>query len=153
MHRIEQHPILPIPASAKVPFTWNGRALEALAGETLSSALFAAGVGPGILACVMLIIPALLLSLYYNLGAAQSREPKPKLWQSFKEAFWALMAPVLILGGLRTGWFTPTEAAVMAVFYGLLVGGCIYRTLTLRDIFQLLVYDHFLNQLRRGGEE
>ena len=44
MHRIEQHPILPIPASAKVPFTWNGRALEARAGETLSSALFAAGV-------------------------------------------------------------------------------------------------------------
>jgi tripartite ATP-independent transporter DctM subunit len=49
------------------------------------------------------------------------------------------MAPIVILGGLRTGWFTPTEAAVMAVFYGLLVGVCIYRTLTLRDIFQLLV--------------
>jgi TRAP-type mannitol/chloroaromatic compound transport system permease large subunit len=102
-------------------------------------ALFAAGIGPGILACVMLIIPALLLSLYYNFGAAQSREPRPKLWQSFKEAFWALMAPIVILGGLRTGWFTPTEAAVMAVFYGLLVGICIYRTLTFRDIFELLV--------------
>jgi NADPH-dependent 2,4-dienoyl-CoA reductase/sulfur reductase-like enzyme/Fe-S-cluster-containing hydrogenase component 2/bacterioferritin-associated ferredoxin len=44
MHRIEQHPILPIPAFTKVPFTWKGRALEARAGETLSSALFAAGV-------------------------------------------------------------------------------------------------------------
>jgi len=44
MHRIERHPILPIPASAKVPFTWQGRALEARVGETLSSALFAAGV-------------------------------------------------------------------------------------------------------------
>jgi len=44
MHRIEQHPILPIPASVQVPFTWKGRALEAHAGETLSSALFAAGV-------------------------------------------------------------------------------------------------------------
>ena len=44
MHRIEKHPILPIPASAKVPFTWQGRALEARAGEMLSSALFAAGV-------------------------------------------------------------------------------------------------------------
>jgi NADPH-dependent 2,4-dienoyl-CoA reductase/sulfur reductase-like enzyme/Fe-S-cluster-containing hydrogenase component 2/bacterioferritin-associated ferredoxin len=44
MHRIEQHPILPIPAFVQVPFTWKGRALEARAGETLSSALFAAGV-------------------------------------------------------------------------------------------------------------
>jgi tripartite ATP-independent transporter DctM subunit len=102
-------------------------------------ALFAAGIGPGLLACVMLSISALLLSRYYKFGAAQSRQPRPKLWQSFKEAFWALMAPILILGGLRTGWFTPTEAAVMAVFYGLIVGVCIYRTLTLRDIFELLV--------------
>jgi sarcosine oxidase subunit alpha len=44
MHRIEQHPILPIPARPKIPFLWKGRALEALEGETLSSALFAAGV-------------------------------------------------------------------------------------------------------------
>ena len=44
MHRIEQHPILPIPDRPKVPFTWKGQALEALEGETLSSALFAAGV-------------------------------------------------------------------------------------------------------------
>ena len=70
-------------------------------------ALFAAGIGPGILACVMLIIPALLLSLYYNFGAAQSREPKPKLWQSFKEAFWALMAPIVILGGCAQGGSRP----------------------------------------------
>ncbi len=44
MHRIEQHPILPIPERPRVLFTWKGRALEALEGETLSSALFAAGV-------------------------------------------------------------------------------------------------------------
>ena len=102
-------------------------------------ALFAAGIVPGVLACVTLIIAALLLSLYYNFGASRNHEPRPKLWKSFKEAFWALMAPVVILGGMRTGWFTPTEAAVMAVFYGLLVGFCIYRTLTLRDIYLLLV--------------
>ena len=49
------------------------------------------------------------------------------------------MAPVLILGGMRTGWFTPTEAAVMAVVYGLFVGFVIYRTLTLRAVYDLLV--------------
>ncbi|MGZ5469662.1 MAG: (2Fe-2S)-binding protein, partial [Candidatus Aminicenantales bacterium] len=44
MYRIEQHPILPIPARPKVFFTWKGQTLEALEGETLSSALFAAGI-------------------------------------------------------------------------------------------------------------
>jgi C4-dicarboxylate transporter DctM subunit len=102
-------------------------------------ALFVAGIVPGLIACVALIIPALLLSLIHDFGASEIPEPKPKFWVSFKEAFWALMAPVLILGGMRTGWFTPTEAAVMAVAYGLLVGVVIYRTLSLRDIFELFV--------------
>lgn len=102
-------------------------------------ALFVAGIMPGLLACAALIIPALILSLIHNFGASKSPEPRPKLWISFKEAFWALMAPVLILGGMRTGWFTPTEAAVMAVAYGLLVGTVVYRTLTLRAIFDLFV--------------
>jgi hypothetical protein len=44
MYRIDRHPILPIMPRARVPFTWKGRALEALDGETLSSALFAAGI-------------------------------------------------------------------------------------------------------------
>lgn len=102
-------------------------------------ALFAAGIVPGILACIALSVPALLLSLHYDFGKKTVREPKPPFWRSFKEAFWALMAPVVILGGMRTGWFTPTEAAVMAVFYGLIVGMFIYRSLTLRAIYELLV--------------
>lgn len=102
-------------------------------------ALFAAGIVPGILACIALSVPALILSLHHGFGAQAAREPKPPFWRSFKEAFWALMAPVLILGGMRTGWFTPTEAAVMAVIYGLVVGFFIYRSLTLRDLYQLLV--------------
>jgi tripartite ATP-independent transporter DctM subunit len=102
-------------------------------------ALFVGGVIPGVLACVMLMIPSLILSFYYNFGGEQTEEPRPRIWQSFKEAFWALVAPVLILGGLRTGWFTPTEAAVMAVVYGLVVGFFVYRTLTLKDICELLI--------------
>ncbi|MEN6438481.1 MAG: TRAP transporter large permease [Syntrophobacter sp.] len=102
-------------------------------------ALFVGGVVPGLLACVMLIIPSLLLSLYYDFGGNQPTEPQPGIWQSFKEAFWALMAPVLILGGMRTGWFTPTEAAVVAVIYGLVIGFLVYRTLTIRDLHELLI--------------
>lgn len=102
-------------------------------------ALFAAGIAPGVLACVMLIIPALLLSRHHGFGAAESEEPRPALWASFKSAFWALVAPVLILGGMRTGWFTPTEAAVIAVVYGLLIGFFVHRTLTLRDLHELFI--------------
>lgn len=102
-------------------------------------ALFVGGVIPGVLACIMLIIPSLLLSRHYNFGGDQSDEPLPKIWESFKEAFWALMAPIVILGGMRTGWFTPTEAAVVAVVYGLVVGFFVYRTLTLRDLHELLI--------------
>ncbi len=81
---------------------------------------------------------------YYGFGDAEKDEPLPSLWQSFKEAIWGLMAPVLILGGMRSGWFTPTEAAVMAVIYGLFVGIVIYRSITVRDI-----YEH----ARRGGRD
>ncbi|MHC1727939.1 MAG: TRAP transporter large permease [Syntrophobacteraceae bacterium] len=101
-------------------------------------ALFVGGVIPGILACVMLIIPSLWLSLHYGFGRGEE-EARPPVWQSFKEAFWALIAPVLILGGMRTGWFTPTEAAVVAVIYGLVIGFGVYRSLTLKDLHELLV--------------
>ena len=56
----------------------------------------------------------------------------------FKEAIWGLLAPVLILGGMRSGAFTPTEAAVVAVFYGLFVGLVIYRTLDWQAIVDVL---------------
>lgn len=102
-------------------------------------ALFVGGVIPGILACLMLMIPSLMLSLHHGFGASQKDEPRPPMWQSFKEAFWALIAPVVILGGMRTGWFTPTEAAVVAVIYGLVLGFFIYRSLTLRDVHELLI--------------
>jgi len=63
---------------------------------------------------------------------------RPPFWSSLVEASWALAAPVLILGGMRLGWFTPTEAAVVAVFYGLFVGMIVYRTIKVRDLFVIL---------------
>jgi len=64
--------------------------------------------------------------------------PRPPFWRSLREASWGLAAPVVILGGMRAGWFTPTEAAVVAVFYGLFVGLCIHRTIRLPDLFPIL---------------
>jgi C4-dicarboxylate transporter DctM subunit len=100
-------------------------------------AMFAAGMIPGMLAGLALIVPAVWLSRRHGFGARERDEPRPPLWHSLKEAIWGLAAPVLILGGMRMGWFTPTEAAVVAVFYGLFVGMAIHRTIRFRDLFEI----------------
>ncbi|MDB5798092.1 MAG: dicarboxylate transporter, DctM subunit [Paucimonas sp.] len=101
-------------------------------------ALFAGGVIPGVLAGLSLILPTLYFSFKNNWGSVPG-EAAPAFWASFKEAIWGLLAPVIILGGLRTGLFTPTEAAVVAVFYGFMVGLFVYRSLSLRSIYEVLV--------------
>jgi tripartite ATP-independent transporter DctM subunit len=97
-------------------------------------ALFAAGMIPGLLAGLALIIPAVLISRIKGFGLEESSMPRPPFWPSLREAMWGLVAPVVILGGMRMGWFTPTEAAVVAVFYGLFVGMFIHRTMTFRQL-------------------
>jgi len=102
-------------------------------------AIFAAGMFPGILAGLAIIVPILILSWINDFGGKAKDDDRPGVWQSFKEAFWGLMAPVVILGGMRIGAFTPTEAAVIAVFYGLAIGYFVYGTLKLRDLYEMLV--------------
>jgi len=101
-------------------------------------ALFAAGLLPGVLTSFALIVPAVWLARRHGFGAQEQVEPRPPFWPSLREASWGLVAPVLILGGMRAGWFTPTEAAVVAVAYGLFVGMVVYRTLGLRDLGLIL---------------
>jgi len=100
-------------------------------------ALFAAGMVPGILAGLALIIPAVWISRRHGFGAAEHGEPRPPFWRSLREASWGLAAPVLILGGMRVGWFTPTEAAAVAAAYGLFVGMVVHRSIGLRDLFSI----------------
>lgn len=100
-------------------------------------ALFAAGLVPGLLAGFSILIPVILLSRRHGFGLADT-SPRPPFWRSFRDAIWGLLAPIIILGGLRLGIFTPTEAAVAAVFYGLLVGTVVLRTLSLRKIYDVL---------------
>ncbi len=102
-------------------------------------AIFMAGMFPGILAGCAIIVAVLALSFVNKFGGKARAEERLQVWQTFKEAIWGLMAPVVILGGMRIGAFTPTEAAVMAVFYGLFVGVFVYRTLTWRDMYEMLV--------------
>ena len=101
-------------------------------------ALFSAGMIPGVMAGLALMIPAVWLARRHQMGALEAAMPRPPFWRSLREAAWGLFAPVLILGGMRAGWFTPTEAAVVAVFYGLFVGMVIHRTIKVRDLFVIL---------------
>ncbi|MBU1568186.1 MAG: TRAP transporter large permease [Proteobacteria bacterium] len=101
-------------------------------------AMFAAGMVPGILVGLALMIPSVWLARKHGMGLNETAVDKPPFWTSLRQASWGLAAPILILGGMRAGWFTPTEAAVVAVFYGLFVGIVIYRTINVRDLFGIL---------------
>ncbi|WP_373084722.1 TRAP transporter large permease [Sneathiella sp.] len=100
-------------------------------------ALFAAGLFPGLLAGLAIAVPALLISRRQGFGA-EGDATRPPLGPSFIRALPGLFAPVIILGGLRSGLFTPTEAAAVAVFYGLIVGLFLHRSMNLRDIYNVL---------------
>jgi C4-dicarboxylate transporter DctM subunit len=102
-------------------------------------ALFAAGLIPGVLAGLALMIPAVWLARRHGFGLAEADMGRPPLWPSFLSALWGLAAPVLILGGMRAGWFTPTEAAVVAVVYGLFVGMVVHRKIKPRDLLAIFV--------------
>lgn len=107
--------------------------------NTSVPALFAAGAIPGFLAGMSLLIPAIWIARKKGYGSEKEGEDSLGLWASFVDAFWGLLAPVIILGGLYGGIFTPTEAAVVAVFYSLLLGFVIYRSLTLKTAYEILV--------------
>ena len=100
-------------------------------------ALFAAGIIPGILAGLSLVVVAVWLSIRHGFGL-DDPTPAPPFWASLREASWGLFAPVVILGGMRSGLFTPTEAAVVAVLYGLVVGMLVYRQMSWREFWNVL---------------
>lgn len=101
-------------------------------------ALFAAGVIPGIMAGLSLLAPTFVFAWKYGWGGNEKPD-RVGLLRTLKDASWGLAAPIIILGGLRTGAFTPTEAAVVAVFYGLFVGLFVYRSLTWHKLYRVLV--------------
>lgn len=100
--------------------------------------LFVAGMLPGILMGVAMIIVALVIGSRLDLTVL----PKAS-WaergKAFRDAFFGILMPVIILGGIYGGVFTPTEAAAVAVFYGLFVGIVIYRELTVKKIIDILI--------------
>ncbi len=100
--------------------------------------LFASGIIPGILMGVFLIVATMIVYRNKTLILIPKASAKER-WAAFKDAFWGLMMPVIILGGIYGGFFTPTEAAAVAAVYGIFVGMVIYRTITFKDIWELLI--------------
>lgn len=102
--------------------------------------LFIAGIIPGLLVGLSLIIVSFFLIKREGMILRTTQRISLRdRFKAFKEALWGLLAPVFILGGIYGGFVTPTEAAGVAVVYGLFVGIFIYREIGLRDIWKVLV--------------
>lgn len=100
--------------------------------------MFIAGFLPGLLTTIMLMIMCSILAHRRNYPA----EPKcnnAQRWDSFKKSFWALLTPVLILFGIFSGIFTPTEAAVVAALYTTFLGFFVYKELTWKKFCDIIL--------------
>ncbi|HLT25316.1 MAG TPA: TRAP transporter large permease [Zeimonas sp.] len=115
-----------------IPMILYGVSAEVSIGE-----LFIAGFGPGVL-----IGGALMVFVYWqcrrNGWGLDDGKDRLGVFAALRRAAWALLMPVIILGGIYGGWFTPTEASVVAVFYALVVGLFIYRETRPRDVVEVL---------------
>jgi C4-dicarboxylate transporter DctM subunit len=105
--------------------------------NTSIPALFAAGIIPGLIVGVCLAIPAFVISRRHGWRGGRYGT-RVEMLAALRESVWGLLAPLIILGGIYGGVFTPTEAAVVAVFYGLFVGLFVYRSLTLASLWIII---------------
>lgn len=120
--------------------------LYSLATGVSTGDLFLGGVLPGILIGVFLMIYAVIYCIRHGEDKAQIEIRMRELRSGglrgflslFLDSFWALLCPVIVLGGIYTGYFTPTEAATISVFYALLVSLLIYRSIRVREIIPFL---------------
>ena len=101
--------------------------------------MFMAGIVPGILMGVALVLIVLVEAKKHNIQPSRKKASGKERWDAFKDAFWGFLMPVIILGGIYGGIFTPTEAAAVSVVYGLFVGMVIYREVSFRDLFDIFV--------------
>ncbi|WP_444685263.1 TRAP transporter large permease [Alkalicoccus luteus] len=101
--------------------------------------MFAAGIVPGLLISLSLFGTMYFLARKRNYPIAP-RAPFREVLRSFGKSFWALITPVIIIGGILSGFFTPTEAAAVSTVYALFLGFVVYRQLTIRKVVDNFVY-------------
>jgi C4-dicarboxylate transporter DctM subunit len=103
------------------------------------SALFVAGIVPGLITGAGTILVAYIISRKRGYKGTERRGTLKEILVALRSSIWAILTPVIILGGIYAGIFTPTEAAVVAVFYSLFVAIFIYHSITWRDMIRILV--------------
>lgn len=101
--------------------------------------LFIAGIIPGILMGLALIVVVMIEVRKKGIQSSRARAGWRERWVTFKDAFWGFLMPVIILGGIYGGVFTPTEAAAVAAVYGLIAGVCIYREIKWRELIEITI--------------
>jgi len=121
-------PIIP----PSIPFV----VYASMAGVSVGG-LFMAGIGPGLLLCLVLCVYIFIVVKKRNYPKRQ-RSTFKEIYQAFWGALPALLFPAILLGGIWGGFFTPTEAALVSIVYGILVSTLIYRDMDLRAIPKLL---------------
>ncbi len=115
-----------------IPMILYGVSAEVSIGE-----LFIAGFGPGLLISAALMLFVWVYCKWKGWGKNDG-EGRLSFGKATWQAGWALLMPVIILGGIYGGVFTPTEASAVAVFYALIVGVVIYREIGLKDLYAIL---------------
>ena len=100
--------------------------------------LFLAGFIPGFVATALLMFTVYIIAKKRNYVGDGAEFSWSEVRRTVVDGKWAILAPFIILGGIYTGAFTPTEAASVAVFYALLIGGVAYKELTIKKIFACL---------------
>lgn len=101
--------------------------------------MFMGGILPGIMMGLALVVIIMLDVRKHNNTITRKPAPWSQRLKSFGTAFWGFLMPVIILGGIYGGIFTPTEAAAVAVIYGLIVGVFVYREVHIRDMIDILI--------------
>lgn len=104
-------------------------------GESVGK-LFIAGIVPGLVLTAFFIAYVVFFSA--RTLPSQPAAPWPERWQALRQSIWGLLLPVLVVGGIYTGAFTPTEAAAFGVIYSVFITFFVYKTLSWRDIAKVL---------------